>query len=134
MGKKRNPQRPRVFAYGDVNKYIVDPVTGCWLWQGAFRISRGGGRYGVLRDPRPGPKRHRLIPAHVFFLEMEMREEVPEGMHVDHAVCDNTLCVNPAHLQVAEALDNSRRGTDKQWGKGRYAANPQPQPETAVPF
>lgn len=80
-------------------------VTGrCWEWQGA-RCIKG---YGKLWARGRHYKAHRLA------YELAW-DDIPPGMQVMHA-CDNPPCVNPAHLRVGTARDN----THDMIRKGRY--------------
>jgi hypothetical protein len=78
----------------------------CWIWTGNTdslgygRISAGG-KYGPIK----------LV--HRVAYEMVVGP-IPEGCHLDH-LCQNTSCVNPAHLEAitpGEHVDRSfkRRG------------------------
>jgi hypothetical protein len=80
---------------------------GHFMWTGG--VSRGGGRKG---DPYPtvwvpelktSVRGHRLIFA-AFFGTWE----VPIGYHREH-VCNRTLCLNPACMELVTQKENQRR-------------------------
>lgn len=78
--------------------YIVEPETGCWIWQGATQ--RNG--YGVLR------RKGKNLRAHRYYYQLE-HGPIPPGMDLDH-LCRNRLCCNPAHMEVVTRVENLRRG------------------------
>ena len=79
--------------------YVVDPATGCWVWQlklgkgGYARISRDGRNQSASRlyyEAKYGP--------------------VPDGLVMDHRCPHgpNRACVNPDHLVPTTVTENSR--------------------------
>lgn len=82
----------------------IDKTTGCWLWQGAIK-SNGYGHLNI--DGR-------TVGAHRVAYELHVGP-VPEGMRVLHS-CDVRRCVNPDHLHIGTAADNSREMVER----GRY--------------
>lgn len=88
------------------NVHITD---GCWYWTGAQSISSSDGskRYGCFSVP--GEKS--LQYAHRVSYALH-KGPIPFGKFVLH-ICDNELCVNPDHLLLGTALDNSRDAVKK---------------------
>lgn len=84
----------------------VEKSTDCWLWTGW--TSKG---YGSLTHKRKPWTAHR-------FSWMVHNGPIPEGLWVLHR-CDVPLCVNPSHLFLGNAADNSADMTSK--GRGRPA-------------
>lgn len=76
---------------------FVLKTESCWLWQGSKK--RHG--YGLFR--LGGRRQH---TTHRLSYEMSIGP-IPDGGHILHS-CDNTSCVNPAHLRVGTHLDNIR--------------------------
>lgn len=83
--------------------YIIDPKTGCWIWQKARGCSQGPDKYGILRSNGT------YIRAHRFYYE-QINGPIPKGMDLDH-LCHNTLCVNPDHLEPVTHAVNVQRGS-----------------------
>lgn len=81
-------------------QYIVDPDTGCWIWQ-RFRDRKG---YGVI-----GVGGHKVRRAHIVFYEQKYGP-VPEGKELDHFKCHNRACCNPDHVEPVPHRVNVWRG------------------------
>lgn len=77
-------------------KYMPEPMSGCWLWVGCGM----GAGYGSIWDPDRGEK----IGAHVASYRLHCGE-IPDGLVVRHR-CDVRCCVNPEHLELGSRLDN----------------------------
>lgn len=87
-----HPRTPAVF------RYEVDE-RGCWVWLG--RYDRNG--YGRVWDPTISTQ----IWAHRFSYELH-NGPIPDGREIDHT-CENTGCVNPAHLDAVSRAEHCRR-------------------------
>jgi hypothetical protein len=73
-------------------KYIPEPNSGCWLWDGWVN-GRGYGRFGKGLAHRISWELH--------------RGPIPAGMNICHK-CDVPPCVNPDHLFLGTQTDNMR--------------------------
>ncbi len=72
----------------------------CWRWTSATL-----GRYGGFFLHRRPQYAHRLAYTLAY-------GPIPDGLFVCHT-CDNTLCVNPAHLFVGDQFDNMQDASRK---------------------
>lgn len=92
-----------------IKKYTqIDTETGCWNWTG-FIYSFG---YGLTSHKGKDILAHRASWK-VF------KGDIPNGMYVLHK-CDNRKCVNPDHLFIGTAKDN----TQDMIAKGRARSKP----------
>lgn len=112
LGRTRRlvPLRDRWEAKVDRDGPIpaLDPSLGpCWLWMGSrFGGPRGG--YGNIKRGGAGSQSAAPVMAHVVAYEIHVGP-VPDGLELDH-LCDNKICVNPAHLEPVTHSENLRRG------------------------
>lgn len=79
-------------------EYLVDPITGCWIWQGSKHWRWGYGHLAVNR---------RIRSAHCVYYE-RLVGPIPEGLELDHT-CHRRDCVNPKHLEPVTPAINTRR-------------------------
>lgn len=101
----------------------VVKTEGCWIWTGGM----GGTRthpYGVYM--LPGQIRR---GAHVIAFEMT-NGPVAAGLVIDH-LCENSLCVNAAHMEAVTAAENRRR----QWQRKTHCKRGHPRtPENTYAY
>ena len=86
--------------------FIPEPMSGCWLWIGAYM---GTNRYGAF-SWKGG-----VIVAHKASWIIYVGR-VPKEMDVCHK-CDTNMCVNPRHLFLGTRTDNMQDCVRK----GRHA-------------
>lgn len=90
-------QRRRPLLDRFLERYEVNPDTGCWEWQG-YLFDNGYGGLTVDGAPRAA---HRV--AYELFAG-----PIPAGLVIDH-LCAVACCVNPAHLEAVTPEENRRR-------------------------
>ena len=79
----------------------VDPVTGCWEWQGSHSGNGRGGSYPRMNLDGQTVAVHRVMFTNFFGY-------IPGKKQIDH-VCRNRPCVNPNHLELVTHKQNQRR-------------------------
>lgn len=83
------------------NRTVLLP-SGCWAWTGEWV----GQRYGILRVDGRRSRKAKLAHRVAWCLSHEAA--IPEKLTIDH-LCRNTMCINPAHLEVVTLRENILR-------------------------
>lgn len=114
-------------AESDLERFwsFVDKTKGCWEWTG----TQNGRGYGSLHVNRDGKRK--TLKAHRLSYEIRYECHPPSSLHVMH-LCDNRICVNPAHLILGTRQDNmqdaARKGKIVTIGKSRFTHCPEGHP------
>lgn len=82
------------------SKIAVDRQSGCWNWTGC--LNHNG--YGKVTYAYQDTTAHRLMYAWLVAPISRAREVV-----IDHVVCSNRRCCNPAHVAISTTKDNVLR-------------------------
>jgi len=72
---------------------------GCWIWTGGLGRNSNG-KFWLEGEKRLA---HRVAYEHWV-------GEIPEGLVLDHFVCNNPRCVNPEHVRPVTQRENLLRG------------------------
>lgn len=82
------------------DRIMIDPNSGCWLWEKA--LINGYGVFTIRRGEKKTTKQaHRASYEHFV-------GPIPEGYQVDH-LCKVTYCCNPKHLEAVTPRENVLR-------------------------
>lgn len=79
----------------------------CWIWTAPGTCGSGDHLYGYFWV---GPGKSDFQVSHRWVYEF-LIGEIPEGLVLDHYVCNNTLCNNPYHLEPVPQKVNVLRSS-----------------------
>lgn len=91
------------------------PDGDCWKWTG--NLSSHSSPYGQFRFNKRNGRAYK-------FSYLAFKGNIPEGELIRHK-CNNTICVNPDHLELGTPLDNSQdmvRAGRQEKGSARHSA------------
>lgn len=83
-----------------LSKVWLNPDNDCWEWQGA----KAGRGYGVIH--LSNPRRNEYVHRVMYELYVGI---IPDGLPLDHFICDNKICCNPFHVRPASHRENNLR-------------------------
>lgn len=92
-------KRARRSDWLGIHRYTVNPKTSCWEWTGP----KNKFGYGIVQISNGKSQ-----CAHIAMYN-EKVGPVPDGLELDHIVCNNKGCINPEHVIPTTCLANSRR-------------------------
>lgn len=95
-----------------LEKYKINPITGCWMWTGS--VDKDG--YGRMRGSVDGVIWSERAPRASY---THYVGPIPEGKMVLHD-CNTPACINPKHLYIGTQIEN---GNDKKI-RGRARTTP----------
>lgn len=101
------------YTLATINRFWakVEKTSSCWFWRGR----NNGIGYGRLSFGQKSLYAHRISYELAY-------GTIPEGMYVLHR-CDTPPCVNPAHLFLGTAADNTADMVSK--GRDAMTAHPE---------
>jgi hypothetical protein len=104
-GRPARPVRERLLSH-----LILEPETGCLLWDG--RVKDKGYGYIAVGSRSDGTRRD--VRVHRLAWELE-NGPIPAGLEVDHVKargCRYRRCANIAHLELVTHQENVMRGAN----------------------
>jgi len=89
---------------GDVPTYADQP---CWIWIGEVNRNRSGMLYGRLSMRTKG-KHHKVFAHRASVQAFHANKRITPRTVIMH-LCNNSLCINPAHLTGGTQSKNVRQ-------------------------
>jgi len=111
MPRKYASLEERIIANSVASNDTFYEGTPCWIWLGATVTNRSGKKYGKIMLRWKAGKRKgqtRTAYAHRISLSVFRGRRLTARMVAKH-LCNNTLCVNPMHLEGGSQISNVRQ-------------------------
>lgn len=107
MASKYNDMGERIIA----NSVIRRETGDCWVWIAA-RVRASGNYYGKISVYVKEAKKSVSKLAHRISYEFFKGVTLSPEIQLDHT-CQNTLCVNPEHLEEVDNRENTIRRDER---------------------
>lgn len=91
-----------------IRAFSIEDANGCWLWAYAKTESGYGSLFLTL-----------TTSVSVHRLALEFHLGAPLGSQQAHHICANRSCVNPQHLQLVTARENTAEMMKRNWYERR---------------
>ena len=101
-------RRPKGLSEADAFRWFMPgppPAEGCWDWTASVT----GHGYGQFSTTQLG--KVKIVLAHRASFRI-FKGDIPDGWDILHS-CDRPICVQPAHLRLGDAAENSRDCCDR---------------------
>jgi hypothetical protein len=105
------------YDLSDLTRLVRTKVTicdrcGCWVWNGSSDSS-GYAKFKL---------RGKTLILHRYAYR-QLVGDLPDDMTIDHLNCTLRRCINPEHMQVVSALDNTLRANATRWHDVKFNAD-----------
>lgn len=123
MPRKYESMQERIIANSVPSDEHAWANERCWVWIAKSKANRAGVHYPVVSVREGGKVKAKL--AHRVSVEAFTGVPLAPG-HVAKHLCNNTLCVNPAHLEGGTQSQNMRQAVaeGRDWYSKEQSAEP----------
>ena len=85
----------------------TESVNDCWIWRGTKQYTGKGHQHGCIWYNKKYVQVHRLM-YHNFVEDVPEYERTPGSLQVNHKCKTNGTCINPLHLYLGTAKQNTK--------------------------